>query len=147
MTSERKHLWAFRPIDWKWVGMGYCFFVVFHMLPSYFITGVATISWSRMEFLPGLWLFVGLAYVGFLVGYRSHGVTIAEPGISSLLYALTLLFYMGEYTGQDISARTIGFAYVTIVAIFVTAVVSAWLGEKAQERMEQRNVKAAEDLR
>jgi len=143
MTSDTKRLWAFRPIDWKWVGMGYCFFVVFHMLPSYFITGVFTTSLSGVAFLPGLWMFIGLAYVGFLVGYRSQGVTIAEPGLSSLLYALTLMYYMGKFTGQEVSLRTVGFAYVTIVAIFVTAVVSAWLGEKAQERTERKKTASA----
>lgn len=143
MNADQKPLWAFRPIDWKWVGMAYCFFVVFHMLPSYFIVGGASISLRGVDVMPAAWMFLGLAYVGFLVGYRSHGVTITEPGISSLLYALTLLAYMGEFTGQDLSARTVGYVYVTVVTIFVTAVVSAWLGEKAQERMERKSVSSA----
>ena len=142
-----KHLWALRPIDWKWVGMGYCFFVVFHMLPSYFAIGMHGMAGNGLAGLPGLWLFIGLAFVGFLVGYRSQGVTVLEPGISSLFYALTLLYFMGQFTGQDISLSTIAYAYVTIVAIFVTAVFSAWLGEKVQERKDAKRAQAASERR
>jgi len=137
--NDTKNLWALRPIDWKWIGMGYCYFVVFHMLPSYFFTGTR-FSLMRSGFveLMGVWLFIGLAFVAFFIGFHSRGVTVIEPGLSSLMYAITIFFYLGRFTGQDVSLRTIGYAYITALMFFLTAVLSAWLGEKMQQRKERQ---------
>ncbi|RPI02272.1 MAG: hypothetical protein EHM64_14270 [Ignavibacteriae bacterium] len=121
-------------VDWKWVGIGYCFFVVFHLLPTFILNGLSL----HMDMLPlGVELFVGLAIVAFYIGYRSRGVTILEPVISVLLYDITLLFEFRNLWGRSAS----GSVWIILLWGFLTlvmAVCSAWLGELFQARMRAK---------
>jgi hypothetical protein len=116
-------------INWKWVGIGYCFFVVFHLLPSYIINGF----YFNMEDLAGrgIWLFFGLAIIAFYIGYRSRGVTILEPAISALFYDITLLLEFRSFWGRTVS-HSWGIIYVWGILTLVLAICSAWLGELFQ---------------
>jgi hypothetical protein len=121
-------------IDWKWVGIGYCFFVVFHLLPSYIINGFD----MHMDTADrGFWLFVGLAVIAFYIGYKSRGVTILEPAISALLYDMTLLLEFRNLWGRIVS-HSWGIIYVWGILTFVLAICSAWLGELFQARKKAK---------
>ena len=117
-------------IDWKWVGIGYCFFVVFHLLPTYILNGVS-LPMSKMDL--GFWMFVGLAIIAFYIGYRSRGVTILEPAISVVLYDITLLLEFQDLWGRS-AGRSPGTVYLWGILTFVSAIFSAWLGEIFQAR-------------
>jgi hypothetical protein len=125
-------------IDWPWVGVGYCFLVVFHLLPSYLLLGMGTFG-EHAELFKGIWLFLGLAIVSFYIGYRSWGVTIIEPAISALLYTITLALLLGNFSGRSFSLRSAGFLYVWLVAILVVATLSAWIGERVQSRRGKKS--------
>lgn len=118
-------------IDWRWVGIGYCFFVVFHLLPLYLIAGSAGTE-------DGFWLFAGPALIAFYIGYRSRGVTIAEPAIAAALYDCTLLLEFKNFWGRT-PLHAMGIVYVWGVATLVIAVLSAWLGEVVQARKQAKS--------
>jgi hypothetical protein len=121
-------------IDWKWVGIGYCFFVVFHLLPSYIINGLSMDTDAGAQ---GVWLFIGLAIIAFYIGYKSRGVTILEPAISALFYDMTLLLEFRNLWGRTVS-HSWGTIYVWGILTLVLAICSAWLGELFQARKEAK---------
>ncbi|HTY39102.1 MAG TPA: hypothetical protein VMH23_18430 [Bacteroidota bacterium] len=124
---------SFRNIDWKWVGIGYCFFVIFHLLPSYIINGF----YMGMDNLGrGIWLFFGLGIIAFYIGYKSKGVTILEPAIAALFYDATLLVEFRDFWGRTIS-HSLGIIYVWGVLTLVVTIYSAWLGETVQARKKK----------
>ncbi len=145
-------------VDWRWVGVGFCFFVVFHLLPSYVIIGFFTALFNPVRtpsFLaavynfglfsqPGLgkigaafWLSVGPAIVGMYIGYRSRGVTILEPGISALFYTLVLFFSIPKIWEGQLAISTVSGMFAWIASAFVAACIGAWIGELLQARKQR----------
>jgi hypothetical protein len=133
--------WSFSisKIDWRWVGIGYCLFVVYHLLPSYVISGFA-LEMDNMT--RGIWLFIGLAIIAFYIGYKSKGVTIIEPAISALLYDVTLLLEFRAFWGRSL-AHSSGTIYVWGIVTLALAICSAWLGEVYQARKAAKGAKPA----
>lgn len=123
----------FRKIDWRWVGIGYCLYIVYHLLPSYLLLGMARHGLTG-ETAKAVWLYVGLGAIGLYIGYRSHGITILEPAISALLYMATLTLLFDQFWGRSFGPRSVGLIYFWIVGGFFIAFVSAWVGELIQAR-------------
>ncbi len=123
----------FKRIDWRWVGIGYCFFIVYHLLPAFLLLVFARNGLTG-ETAKAIWLFVGLAVIGAYIGYRSSGITILEPAISALLYMATLTLLFEEFWGRSFGPRSVGLIYFWIVGGFLIAFVSAWVGELVQAR-------------
>ena len=132
-------------INWKWVGIGYCFFVVFHLLPSYIINGF----YFNMEDLAGrgIWLFFGLAIIAFYIGYRSRGVTILEPAISALFYDITLLLEFRSFWGRTVS-HSWGIIYVWGILTFGTSDLQRMAGRiiSSENESERREASSAAKL-
>jgi hypothetical protein len=126
--------WSLRrkKIDWKWVGVGYCFFVVFHLLPTYLLNGF-TLGQNNLEI--GFWLFVGVAIIAFYIGYRSRGVTILEPAISAVLYDITLLLEFNQLWGRSVS-HSWGIIYLWGILTLTISICCAWLGEIFQAKKQ-----------
>lgn len=135
-SNMREIKWSLRntKIDWKWVGIGYCFFVVFHLLPSYLIMGF---PFDRDFAGFGIWLFVGLAIIAFYIGYRSRGITILEPTISAILYDITLLLEFNKFWGRSVS-HSWGTIYVWGILTLTLGISCAWLGEIVQSRKQAK---------
>lgn len=127
-----------KKIDWRWVGISYCFFVVFHLLPSYLMFFVSPLLAGRDMTAKGGWLFLGLALVGYSIGYRSKGVTILEPALSSIAYLFTLSLLFERFWGRSININTLGLILIWAAVGFVIAFVSAWIGEIIQARREAK---------
>lgn len=134
--SESTSLLRIQSINWKWVGVGYCFFVVFHLMPTYLISGFALQAETSSR---GIWLFLGLAIIAFYIGYRSRGVTIIEPAISAILYDLTLLFEFSNLWGRS-ATHSVGILVLWGLLTLVVTVTAAWLGELFQARRKARPV-------
>ncbi len=122
-------------LDWRWIGLGFCFFVSFHLLPSHIIYLMRIIS-PAMTMLYSIWIFAGMAVVGFLIGYKSQGVTIWEATIASAVYAIVLLAAILEVWHGGLEFRT---SY-WIIAIIAIATLSAWFGEYIQAMKEKNSV-------
>ena len=69
-----------------------------------------------------------LAFVigGFIVGLKSAGKTILEPGISAAIAVLISLLLSGTFT--------IGNMIVAGVLPFAAGILGGWLGERQQEQ-------------
>jgi hypothetical protein len=129
--------WSLRnvKIDWKWVGVGYCLFIVFQLLPTYLLNGF-TLYESNLG--TGFWLFVGVAIIAFYIGYRSRGRTILEPAISAILYDITLLLEFNRLWGRSAS-HSLGIIYVWGILTLTIAICCAWLGEAFQAKRQAKS--------
>ena len=126
----------FKKLDWPWIGVGYCFYVVFHLLPSYLLLGLTSFG-DIPALVKVVWLFLGLAVIGFSIGYRSRGVTIWVPAIAAVLYDLTLMLEFSDFWGRSVY-NSWGVFFIWIVATLVITVASAWDGEMVQARKESK---------
>ena len=124
-----------KTVDWKWVQTGFSLYVVFHLLPSYLLAYSLIVA---NPFTLALWAFVGLAPIGFYIGFRSSGVTILEPGISALIYTFVLFLGVQRIQAEAVSFKTVAQSLAWMGAAFIVAVASAWVGELIQSRMEKR---------
>ena len=140
MNQTTHHLVNLK-IDWRWVGMGYCLLVVLHLLPTLLIANFLWVDVGReTKFLTTLvWIYIGLVYVGFYVGYRSREFTVLESGLSSIFYALTLVYILPNLI--QLSARAYEKKVLFIASFFVVATVGAWMGEIVQARIMQKTGK------
>lgn len=124
--------------DWKWVGVSYCFFVVFHMLPTVLMTGMFRsgmgLGWNIGTVI---WMFFGLTLIGGYVGYKSAGVTILEPAISSVAYIVTLIACMQFVWGLPFDLKSTAASGAVILAGTAIVLVSAWIGEILQSRKQR----------
>jgi hypothetical protein len=126
-----------KKIDWKWVGVGFCFYVVFHLLPTYLLLGISSRGMHGGFASFAIWMFAGLAVIGFYIGYRSSGVTILEPGISALLYIVALSLGTQRLISGSVSMLSLLEAFSWMGAAFIIAVASAFVGELLQARKEE----------
>jgi hypothetical protein len=135
MDTKEKPRYAGR-INWKWVGVSYCFFVVFHLLPSYLL-----LEFAREGLGTGLirsfWILAGLLVIGLYIGHRSRGVTILEPAIAAVLYTLTLFLNAEDTWGKSLTWRSLGILFIFSIIAFLTALCGAWIGELLQARREK----------
>lgn len=121
-------------LDWRWIGLSFCFFVSFHLLPSHIIYLLRIIS-PKMTVLYSSWMFGGMAVIGFLIGFKSQGVTIWEATIASAVYSIVLLAAIHQVWGGGIGVWT----PYWIIAIIAIATLSAWFGEYVQAIKEKKN--------
>ncbi len=127
----------FGKFDWKWLGVSYCFFVVYHLLPIYLLTGFASGGIGR-SWASGLWLVIGLFLIGVYIGRRSRGVTILEPAIGAALYAITLFLAFQRFWPRTFAVKSVAIAFAWLGSAFVVACAGAWLGEFLQMRKESK---------
>ena len=105
-----------RTLDWKWIGIGVVVMVVLN-----FIAGLtlglflapkleAVASPENVELsggqivLAAVLNFLAFAIGGFIVGLKSAGRTILEPGISAAVAVLIALLISGNFTVVNLLA-------------------------------------------
>ena len=113
--------------DIRWVGLGFCLFVVMHLLPAYFIYYLRIAS-SAAVIVYTVWLFAGIAFVAFYIGYKSRGVTIVEAGIAGALYSFVLLAAVHSSWEAPIEMANALWFY----SILVISTLGAYVGELVQ---------------
>ena len=117
-------------LQWKWIAVGVTVgfvlnnFFVFLLAPLFNIDLAAVF----VSFL------VSFVITGFVVGYKSPGVTIKEAAIAGLLTVVL------DWLIVDVGLKlTVPMTYlaITLVAGYLLAMVGAWAGEKLQESFER----------
>jgi hypothetical protein len=124
--------------NWRWLVVTYCFLILFDLFPAFLVFGLQTFFRPYGFWWFTLWAGGGMAIVSAYVGFRSRGITIFEPAIASLLYALTLLAAfeapwknVGEY-------HFVAFRIALLLFAFLIGLGAAAVGEWLQMRKERR---------
>ncbi len=129
--------YAATKFDWRWFVVGFCFLVLFHLLPSFFLLS-SRISFS---FLPSsllagfvIWLAAGIVGVSSYIGWRSAQGLFLEPAFASLAYCLVLMVAYNEpgrmYLINNLYNRytfPVGLLIFSFVLGFTPASIISWL--------------------
>ena len=125
-----------RNLDWKWIGIGVLIMIALNLAAGFIMalflgptlqeaTTVEDISLSGGQVtLLAIVNFLSFMIGGFIVGVKSAGRTILEPGISAAIAVLIALIISGNFTLVNILAGG--------VVPFVAGVLGGWLGERRQ---------------
>ena len=128
-------------LDWKWIGIGVAIMLVLSLVGGLLIgmllapqlqTATSPQDLENIQLSGGQIVLAAiinlLAFVigGFIVGLRSAGKTILEPGISAAIAVLISLLLSGAFT--------IGNLIVAGVVPFAAGILGGWLGERRQEQ-------------
>ncbi|MFZ1413292.1 MAG: hypothetical protein WAS73_01755 [Defluviicoccus sp.] len=125
-------------LDWKWIAIGVLIMIALNLVAGFILAlslGSAlegatdvqdvTLSGGQIAFVGAL-NFLAFVVGGFIVGLKSAGRTILEPGISAALAVVLALVISGNFTlGNMIAGGLVP---------FVAGVLGGWLGERKQGR-------------
>jgi hypothetical protein len=134
MSKERN---MSRNLDWKWIGIGVLIMIALNIIAGIAIgiflapeIGDATqvediqLGGGQMAVLAVVNILV-FAIGGFIVGLKSAGRTILEPGISAAIAVVIALLIAGNFTLGNILAGGL--------VPFLAGVLGGWIGERRQE--------------
>jgi hypothetical protein len=123
-------------LDWKWIGIGVVIMVALTLVAGVILglviapqlEGVTSpeqiqISGGQMA-LATVLNFLAFAIGGFIVGLKSAGRTILEPGISAAIAVLIALLISGNFSLVNL--------LVGGLVPFLAGVLGGWLGERRQ---------------
>ncbi len=123
-------------LDWKWIGIGVLIMVALNIVAAFLLALILgpqigevttpadiTLTGGQMA-LAAIVNFLSFMIGGFIVGLKSAGRTILEPGISAAIAVIIALLISGNFTiGNMIAGGLIPFA---------AGVLGGWLGERRQ---------------
>jgi len=125
-----------RGLDWKWIALGVVIMFGLSFLGSLILsllwgdeiaavaeTGELTLSGGQAA-LIALISFLSFAIGGYIVGARSSGRTIVEPGISAAIAVLIGLLITGNFGLLNLLTAA--------VVPFLAGLLGGWLGERRQ---------------
>ena len=125
-----------RKLDWKWIAIGVLIMVALNIAAGFvmqLILGPAIAGATDVEDVAltggqvALLAFVNfLTFVigGFIVGVKSTGRTILEPGISAAIAVVIALLLLGNFSVVNMLAGGL--------VPFAAGVLGGWLGERRQ---------------
>lgn len=128
-------------LDWKWIGIGVAIMLALSLIGGLLIgmllapqlqTATSPEDLENIQLSGGQIVLAAvinlLAFVigGFIVGLKSAGRTILEPGISAAIAVLLSLLLSGAFT--------IGNLIVVGLVPFAAGILGGWLGERRQEQ-------------
>ncbi len=125
-----------RKLDWKWILIGIVIMVVLNFVAGLILamtlgsqiqsaTTPAEITLTGGQVvLVAVLNFLAFAIGGYIVGWKSVGRTILEPGISAAVAVIIGLLISGNVTVLNIIAGAL--------VPFIAGVLGGWLGERQQ---------------
>ena len=123
-------------LDWKWIGIGVIVMIVLNLVAGLVLglflgsqlEGVTSPEDVQLTggqvVLASVLNFLAFAIGGYIVGVKSAGRTILEPGISAAIAVLIALLIAGNFSVVNIIAGGI--------VPFLAGVLGGWLGERRQ---------------
>lgn len=126
-----------RKLDWKWIGLGVAIMLALNIVAGLAIgiflapqiqgaTSVEEIELSGGQMtLLAIVNFLAFVIGGFIVGLKSAGRTIIEPGISAAVAVIIALLLAGNFSIGSVIAG--GFVP------FLAGILGGWIGERRQE--------------
>lgn len=128
-------------LDWKWIGIGVVIMLALSLIGGLLIglmlapqlqSATSPQDLENVQLSGGQIVLAAvinlLAFIigGFIVGLKSAGRTILEPGISAAIAVLISLLVSGAFT--------IGNLVVAGLVPFAAGILGGWLGERRQEQ-------------
>jgi hypothetical protein len=125
-----------RKLDWKWILIGIVIMVVLNLVAGLILalilgsqiqatTGPAEITLTGGQVMLAAALnFLAFAIGGYIVGLKSVGRTILEPGISAAIAVIIGLLISGNVTLLNVVAG--------VLVPFAAGILGGWLGERQQ---------------
>ena len=123
-------------LDWKWIAIGVLIMIALNLVAGFVlalslgpalegVTDVQDLTLSGGQIaLVGAINFLAFVIGGFIVGIKSAGRTILEPGISAAIAVVLALLISGNFTlGNMIAGGLVP---------FVAGVLGGWFGERRQ---------------
>jgi hypothetical protein len=123
-------------LDWKWIGIGVLIMIALNLVGGLILglvlgsqlSGVTSpeeisLTGGQMA-LAAVINFLSFAIGGFIVGIKSTGRTILEPGISAAIAVVIALLISGIFT--------LGNVIVAGLVPFAAGVLGGWIGERRQ---------------
>ncbi len=123
-------------LDWKWIGIGIVLMIVLSLIGGLLLglilgpqlEGVTSpeemqLSGGQMA-LAAVINILAFAIGGFIVGLKSAGRTILEPGISAAIAVVIVLLISGNISIANIIAGGL--------VPFIAGILGGWLGERRQ---------------
>lgn len=126
-------------LDWKWIGIGVLIMLALNIAAGFIAALIVGPQLQEATTTGGIGLSGGqiltlavlnvLAFLigGFIVGLKSAGRTILEPGLSAAIAVVIALLITGSLTLTTLIAGGL--------IPFVAGIVGGWLGERRQERL------------
>jgi hypothetical protein len=123
-------------LDWKWIGIGVVVMLVLNLVGGFIlglvlgpqlegVTSPEDVQLSGGQIvLAAVINFLAFAIGGFIVGLKSAGRTILEPGISAAIAVVIALLISGNFSVVNIIAGGL--------VPFIAGVLGGWLGERRQ---------------
>lgn len=126
-------------LDWKWIGLGVLIMLALSIVASLVlgmvlradlqgITSIDQLSLSRGQMaMIGILNFLAFAIGGYIVGVKSAGHTIIEPGISAAVAVIVGLLLAGSFSIVNVLAGGL--------VPFLAGLIGGWLGERRHHEM------------
>jgi len=124
-------------LDWKWIGIGVVIMIVLSLVAGMALglflmpeiqdaTQVEDIELSGGQIVSvAIVNFLVFVIGGFIVGLKSAGRTILEPGISAAIAVIIALLLSGSFSLGSVLAGGL--------VPFLGGVLGGWIGERRQE--------------
>lgn len=128
--------WVTGKLDWKWIAIGVLIMIALNLAAGMIAAltlsldlqaassgDEVALSGGQLVFLAVL-NFLAFLIGGFIVGWKSAGRTILEPGLSAAIAVLLALVISGNFSlGSLLAGGLVPFA---------AGVLGGWLGERRQ---------------
>lgn len=129
--SEEETKRLFTDVQAKWVIVGVILGFMLNVLAVFLLTPLFNV---RLDVAFGAFL-LSLAVTGFIVAYKSPGVTLKEPAIAGFLAVLLDWSFLEFMLDLYVSGGYLAFG---LILGFCLNLFGAWLGEKYQMSLESR---------
>jgi hypothetical protein len=121
--------------QWKWVFAGLALGLPLNVLFVFLLAPLLIIDLERIHIAYA----VSFVLMGFIIGYKSPGVTLKEPAIAGVIAVIFEWLFVQYGIQLSVPVEYIAFG---VVEGFLLALLGAWLGERYQVAKESKAASA-----
>jgi uncharacterized membrane protein len=121
---------------WKWVLVGA---IIAFALNVLFVFILSTLFPPHIYKLSTAGFIVSFVIMGFVVGFKSPGITLREPALAGILAVILDWIYLRFVITYSVPGK---FIVIGLIMGFLVSLFGAWLGELYQKSKEQKKIEA-----
>ena len=121
--------------QWKWVLAGLALGLPLNVLFVFLLAPLLIIDLERIHIAYA----VSFCLMGFIIGYKSPGVTIKEPALAGVIAVIFEWLFVQYGIQLSVPVEYVAFG---VVEGFSLALLGAWLGERYQLSKESKAASA-----